>query len=140
MPSGVSLMFAGFRSRWTMPFSCASSSASAICCAIASASSSGNAPALQPLGEVSPSTSSIARKWTAAPSVERRALEAVDVGDVRVVERGEQLRLALEAGEALRVGGEGRGQDLDRDLAPELRVGGAIDLAHAAFAELGGDP
>ena len=40
-PSGVILMFAGFRSRWTMPFSCAASSASAICRAMASASSSG---------------------------------------------------------------------------------------------------
>ena len=30
-PSGVIFTFAGFRSRWTMPFSCAASSASAIC-------------------------------------------------------------------------------------------------------------
>ena len=37
-------MFAGFRSRWTMPCSCAASSASAICFAIGSASSSGMAP------------------------------------------------------------------------------------------------
>ena len=41
MPSGVILMLAGFRSRWTMPFSCAASSASAICRAIVSASASG---------------------------------------------------------------------------------------------------
>ena len=50
-PSGVSLMFAGFRSRWTIPFSCAASSASAICRAIASASSSGIGPLRDPLGE-----------------------------------------------------------------------------------------
>ena len=56
-----------------------------------------------------------------------------------MVELGQELRLALEAREALRVRGEGRGQDLDRDLALELRVGGAVDLAHAALAELGGD-
>ena len=30
VPSGRSLMFAGLRSRWMMPFSCAASSASAI--------------------------------------------------------------------------------------------------------------
>ena len=37
-------MFAGFRSRWMIPCSCAASSASAICFAIGSASSSGIAP------------------------------------------------------------------------------------------------
>ena len=56
-----------------------------------------------------------------------------------MVELGEELRLALEAREALPVLGEGRGQDLDRDVALELGVGRAVDLAHAALAELGGD-
>ena len=37
-------MFAGFRSRWMIPCSCAASSASAICFAIGNASSSGIAP------------------------------------------------------------------------------------------------
>ena len=45
MPSGCTLMFAGFRSRWTMPCSCAASRASAICLAIGSASSIGIAAA-----------------------------------------------------------------------------------------------
>ena len=45
------LMFAGFRSRWMMPCSCAASSASAICFAIGSASSSGIGPLRDPLGE-----------------------------------------------------------------------------------------
>ena len=31
------------------------------------------------------------------------------------------------------------GQDLDRDVAMELRVAGAVDLAHATFADLRGD-
>ena len=39
VPSARTLMFAGFRSRWMMPCSCAASSASAICRAIGSASS-----------------------------------------------------------------------------------------------------
>ena len=34
VPSARTLMFAGFRSRWMMPCSCAASSASAICFAI----------------------------------------------------------------------------------------------------------
>ena len=39
-PSGRTLIFAGLRSRWMIPCSCAASSASAICLAIGSASSS----------------------------------------------------------------------------------------------------
>ena len=39
--AGVILIFAGFRSRWMIPCSCAYSSASVICFAIGSASSSG---------------------------------------------------------------------------------------------------
>ena len=41
MPSGRTLMLAGFRSRWMIPCSCAASSASAICFAMGSASSTG---------------------------------------------------------------------------------------------------
>ena len=66
---------------------------------------------------------------------QRRALESVDVGDVRVVEGGEQLRLALEAGEALRILRQLGRQHLDRHVAAELRVAGAGDLAHPARAE-----
>ena len=56
-------------------------------------------------------------------------LDAVDGGDVRVVEAGEDLRLPLEPGETLRIAGEGVRQDLQRDLAVELGVGGLPDLA-----------
>ena len=66
-------------------------------------------------------------------------LEPVDRADVRMVERGQQLGLALESGEALLVSEEDLGQHLDRHVAPEPRVGGAIHLSHPAFAELGGD-
>ena len=69
-----------------------------------------------------------------------RLLEPVDRGDVRVVERGEEVRLALEAREALGVLRHLRRQHLDRDVAAEVRVGGAVDLAHPAGAEGGGDP
>ncbi len=70
-------------------------------------------------------------------AVER--LEPEQRGDVRMVERGEQPRLALEAGAPLGVGRERLGQQLQRHLAPEPRVAGAVDLAHAATAEQGGD-
>ena len=56
-----------------------------------------------------------------------------------MVETCQHLGFALEAGEALGVGGYRLGQDLDRDFAAQLGVFSAIDLTHAAFAELGGD-
>ena len=64
-----------------------------------------------------------------------RLLEAVDRADVRMIQRGEHPRLALEAREPRRVAGDCGRQDLDRDVAPQLRVVCAIDLAHAARAE-----
>jgi len=54
---------------------------------------------------------------------------------VRVIQRGEDARFALEACKAIGVRCEGGRQDFDRHLATELRVSGAIDLAHSARAE-----
>jgi hypothetical protein len=39
----------------------------------------------------------------------------------------------------IRIAGERLGQDLERDVAIELRVARAIDLAHAAFAKFRDD-
>ena len=47
-----------------------------------------------------------------------------------MVEGGEEMGLALEAGEALGVAGDLGRKRLDGDLAAELRVGGAVDLPH----------
>ncbi len=66
-------------------------------------------------------------------------LDAVDGGDVGVVEAGEDLRFPLEPGQPIRIRREGVRQDLQRDLAVELGVGGLPDLAHAAFPEQSGD-
>ena len=132
VPSGVILMLAGFRSRWTIPFSCAASSASAIWRAIASASSTGSGPRCEPLGE------RLALDQLQHERARRRCralLEAVDRADVRMVERREHPRFALEAREPLGIRREDVRQDLDRDVAPELRVARAIDLAHPARAE-----
>ena len=95
----------------------------------------GNRPALQPLGEVL-AGNELHRQEVGGRAVgQRRALEAVDVGDVGVVERGEQFRFALEARQALGILRQLSRQHLDRHLAAELRVGGAVHLAHAAGAE-----
>ena len=40
-------------------------------------------------------------------------------------------RLLLEAAQPVGIGGEGRRQDLDRHLAAEARVPGAVDLSHS---------
>ena len=63
--------------------------------------------------------------------------EAVDGGDVWVVQRGEGLRFPLEAREPIGVVRERLGQDLDRDVSIQLRVAGPEDLPHAAFADPG---
>ena len=56
-----------------------------------------------------------------------------------MVAAGEHLRFPLEPGEAIGVCGEGVGEDLQRDVAAQSRVGCPIDLAHAALADEGGD-
>ena len=66
-------------------------------------------------------------------------LEPIDGGDVRVVEGGEEVSLALEAAQALRVVGHFGRQHLDRDLAPQRGVGRAVDLPHPARSEGGRD-
>ena len=60
-------------------------------------------------------------------------------GDVRMIQRRERLRFALEAGQAIGISRERVGQDLDRDVAIQLRVARAIHLAHAAGADRRGD-
>ena len=66
-------------------------------------------------------------------------LEAVDGGDVRVVQRRQDLGFPLKPREACGVGRHRRRQDLDRHVAFQLAVTRAIDLAHSAFADLRGD-
>ena len=124
-------MFAGLRSRWTMPCSCANSSASAIWRAIASASSSGSGPCAMRSARVGPSTSS----RTSTASADATLLDAVNGGDVGMVERGKQLRLAREARQAVGIGGDGRRQQLERDVALQPSIARAVDLAHAAAAQ-----
>ena len=66
-------------------------------------------------------------------------LEAIDMTDVRVIERREHLSFALEAREPIGIARERFGQDFDGDVAIQLRIARAIDLAHAARADLAGD-
>jgi hypothetical protein len=58
-----------------------------------------------------------------------------DRQDVRVVEGGNGAGLALEEGETLRVSGHLHREHLDRHVAPETRIQGAVHLPHAAGPE-----
>ena len=102
-PSGVILMFAGFRSRWTIPFSCAASSASAICRAMVSASASGSGPARDAVGQRLALDQFQHQRADAV-----RLFEAVDRADVRMIERREHARFALEARQPIGIAGERR--------------------------------
>ncbi len=60
-----------------------------------------------------------------------RFVEAIDGGDVGVVERSQQLGLALEASNPLLIPRHQLGQHLDRDFSIQLGISGKVDLAHA---------
>ncbi len=55
-------------------------------------------------------------------------LQPVDTPDVGVVQRGQHLGFALEAGQPVGVGREGLGQHLQRHVPVELRVAGLPDF------------
>ena len=61
--------------------------------------------------------------------------DAIDRSDIWMIQCGQHARLALESGKALVVAGKGAWQNLDRHVAPEARVVGAIHLSHPAPAE-----
>ena len=113
-----------------MPCSCAASSASAIWRAIGSASSIGIAAhAGDPLREV------LAVDQLHHERARRRLSTPVDLRDVRVIQRRQRARLALEARQPIRIGREQIGQHLDGDVALEPGVARAIHLAHSAGAD-----
>jgi hypothetical protein len=64
-----------------------------------------------------------------------RRSDVVDRHDIRMVELARGARLALEPPEAIGVFGQRPRQHLDRDVALQPRVPGAIDLAHPAGAD-----
>ncbi len=56
-----------------------------------------------------------------------------------MVEGREHFGFALKARQAIRIAGHRGGQHLDRHRPLQIAVGRAIDLAHAAGADLRGD-
>ena len=68
-----------------------------------------------------------------------RLFDAVNGGDVRMIERGEHFRFALKARESIGIGRQRRRKNLERDLTLELGVSRPVDLTHSAFANWRGD-
>jgi hypothetical protein len=52
-----------------------------------------------------------------------------------MVQRSQHVRLALETNAPLSIAGDRGGQHFQRDLAPQLRIPGAIDFAHRSGAD-----
>ena len=65
--------------------------------------------------------------------------DVVDRDDIRVIQAARRASFLFEPALAIGIARECRRQDLDRDLALQLRVARAIDLAHAADAEASED-
>ena len=137
-PSPVSITLAGFRSRWTMPRWRANSSASAISEAMRKASGSGIGPRASRSLSVSPSTSSMAMKGT--PEGARALADFVDLGDEGMIEPGGGVRLAQQPPPRRLVRHLAFGQELERDLAIELKILGQIDLSHPSLADFRENP
>ena len=92
----------------------------------------GNRAAHQPVGQripfdefqdESPHPHAVAR---------RRILESVDRADMGMVQRGQDPRLALEPREPIGIVRDIVREGLDGDVPLELRIAGAVDLAHSA--------
>ena len=66
-------------------------------------------------------------------------LEAVNLRDMRVVQRRQDFGLTLESRQPLRVRRNRRGQHLDRNGTLQVGVRRPIHLPHAAHSDLGGD-
>jgi hypothetical protein len=90
----------------------------------------GNRPLRDPIGERGPLDQLHDQCVEAA-----RILEAIDLRDVRMVERRKELRFPTEPCEAVGIVGQGGQQDLDRDKAIQRRITGAVDISHPARAD-----
>jgi len=115
------------------PCWCAASSASAICFAIGSASSIGIA-ARNALGQIVALDQLHHQRANTAGF-----FEAVNVGDIRMVQGRERLCFAGEPGQSVGVAGEQVRQDFKGDVTIQFRVAGAVDQTHPALADLASD-
>ena len=126
-PSSSKRMLAGFRSRWMSPCSCA--------CASPAATSAAIVPRLGVRQRAALAETLLERAARQVLEDHERppalASVVVETADVRMRQRGDGPRLALEA---LRIGVGA--EELERDRTSELRVGCEPDLGHRPGAQL----
>ena len=128
-PCGVTRMLAGFRSRWTTSRWCACSTAAQTLRNSSTRPRSGSCPAVDALAfHVFQRDEGLAVAGDAAVQ---------EVGDVGMLQRGQDAALfghALRQARAVRAGA---GQQLQRDLLARIAIValGQVDHAHAAFAQ-----
>src|SRR5678816_2039880 len=65
--------------------------------------------------------------------------KAVNVRDVRMIQRGEYLRLSPETCKPFDIGRECDRKKFDRDAAAPLRIDGLIHFTHSACSQMAGD-
>ena len=135
-PLPSSMMFAGFRSRWTTPRSCAAASPAQICRASSIARSCGK----RPMRRSSDDEILAVHVFHRQERVPVEFADVVDAADVRDA--------TPAAPSALRCAAASAARDRDRPIpgrnfsatgCPSLQIVGAVDLAHAAFAEASDD-
>ncbi len=68
-----------------------------------------------------------------------RFLQAVNRTDIRMIQRGQNLRFALEARQPIDIEGEDGREDLECDVAIQGGIAALIDLSHPAAADKSGD-
>ena len=69
----------------------------------------------------------------------RALFEAVNLRDVRMIERGKRSRFAIKSCQPFGILRDRLGQYFDRHVATEVGVRRPIHLPHSAFTNLGGD-
>src|SRR5262245_11407816 len=74
------------------------------------------------------------KRRTALPSI-----DAVDLRDVRMIERGQYFRLSLKSCEAASIVGKVQREYLQGDVTFQVEISGAVDLAHPARTDQADD-
>ena len=133
-PWGVRKMFAGFRSRCTMPRSCTTASASSTAQAIGHDVGVGQRSAREARRERLPG-----QQFHDEEIHPVLLAHVMNRADVRVIERRDGAGLPLEAFPPLGISGHGRRQHFDGNITPEPGIVRPIDLAHPACAERAAD-
>src|SRR5213593_1872117 len=128
----VSMMLSGFKSRCTMPRSCAAWSAAATWMQMSAARDGQRALARQQVRE----RLALDELHREIDEPVRSLTEIIDGTDVGVRDAAGVRGLAVEAGHRLRIVHHGGVHHLDGAAAPHLHMLGEVDLPHASLAQL----